>query len=64
MSVYIDLLEPVAFPNPRWRYPSSCHLFADDIYELHEFARKLGLKKGWFQNHGIVRDSSQQAGIL
>lgn len=27
-----------------------CHLFADSIEELHEFAERLGLRREWFQN--------------
>lgn len=26
-----------------------CHLFADTVQELHAFAKKLGLKREWFQ---------------
>lgn len=38
-------------PNREWRWTSSCHLFADTLDELHAFARRLGLKCEWFQNH-------------
>lgn len=31
--------------------PGSCHLMADTFEELHAFARKLGLKRAWFQPH-------------
>jgi len=27
-----------------------CHMFADDVDELHEFVKRLGLKRSWFQN--------------
>jgi hypothetical protein len=31
-----------------------CHLTTDeDIEGLHEFARKIGLKREWFQDHPI-----------
>jgi chloramphenicol O-acetyltransferase len=33
-----------------WDNGSSCHLFADDISELHNFAREIGMKRVWFQN--------------
>lgn len=33
-----------------WRGRRWCHLVADTITELHEFARKLGLKRAWFQH--------------
>lgn len=33
----------------------SCHLFTDGaIEELHAFAAKLGLRRGWFQPHHIL----------
>lgn len=28
-----------------------CHLTADTIEELHDFAKKIGLSQSWFQNH-------------
>lgn len=31
-----------------------CHLFTESsqqLEELHEFARKIGCRKGWFQGH-------------
>ena len=32
------------------KYVKSCHLFTDgNIKELHEFAKKIGLKLVWFQ---------------
>lgn len=27
-----------------------CHMASDSLEELHEFALKIGLKRGWFQN--------------
>jgi hypothetical protein len=50
MSVYVDRLLPCV-PNKNWPYDKSCHLIADSLNELHEFALKLGLKKEWFQDH-------------
>lgn len=44
MSVYVD--------SPRnWgsRFNGSCHMWADSLFELHEMARLLGLKREWFQ---------------
>ncbi|MDD5650323.1 MAG: DUF4031 domain-containing protein [Candidatus Nanoarchaeia archaeon] len=44
-----------------------CHLFADDVQELHEFAGKLGLRRSWFQNkrnfphYDLVQSKRQQA---
>lgn len=46
MAVYIDS------EGIRWRNRLWCHLVADSLSELHEFARRLGLKRQWFQAHG------------
>ena len=33
----------------------SCHLTTDDdLDELHAFARRLGMRRTWFQNHPIA----------
>lgn len=44
MAVYVD--------NSRlaWRGKSWCHLVADSVTELHDFASQLGLKREWFQD--------------
>lgn len=44
MSIYID--------KPRWLWKGRlwCHLTADTLPELHRFARKLGLRREWFQD--------------
>lgn len=49
--IYVDPLSPVIRPNPHWRWEQSCHLWADDITELHAFAKKIGLRLAWFQDH-------------
>lgn len=43
MSVYVDdaIWE--------WRNRKWCHMAADTVEELHEFARKIDLKRCWFQ---------------
>ncbi|WP_197386302.1 DUF4031 domain-containing protein [Ralstonia pseudosolanacearum] len=43
MAVYTD--------NARisWRGRKWCHLVADNLDELHAFARSIGLRRGWFQ---------------
>lgn len=43
MAVYVD--------NARiaWRGRLWCHLVADSLSELHEFAEILGLRRAWFQ---------------
>lgn len=46
MSVYVD----DAF-GPGWgRWSGGGHLQADTENELHDFARRLGLKREWFQD--------------
>lgn len=32
-----------------WRGKYWCHLTADSLSELHEFADRLGLQRSWFQ---------------
>jgi hypothetical protein len=45
MSVYVD------DANVLWRGKRWCHLYADSLAELQEFARSVGLKPTWLQ-HG------------
>ena len=47
--VYVGLMFE-CIPNRNWRWETACHLFADTFQELHEFAEKIGLKRGWFQH--------------
>ena len=51
MSVYVDSLSVVLRTDRRWPWPTSCHLFGDSAEELHNFAKEIGLRKGWFQDH-------------
>jgi hypothetical protein len=55
MAVYVDSLiatQPYRqSANKRWNWSQSCHLMADTEEELHVFAKRLGLKRAWFQNH-------------
>ena len=43
--VYVDALLPAA-----WCFKKACHLYADDVEQLHAFAQSIGLKRKWFQN--------------
>lgn len=53
MSVYVD--ELIKWPNAQGIFKNgSCHLSADTTEELHAFAKKLGLKRSWFQNHKLL----------
>lgn len=42
MAVYVDTLVDYG-----WRLGPSCHMVADDLEELHAFARKVGLRRSW-----------------
>lgn len=43
--VYVDR------PQWKWRGKMWCHLTADSLDELHVFAKRLGLKREWFQGY-------------
>ena len=44
MAVYVDKL-----CDYRWRHGPSCHLIADSIDELMEFAVSIGHRREWYQ---------------
>ncbi len=44
MAVYVDKLFDYS-----WRHGPSCHLIADSIAELKEFAVKIGMSVDWYQ---------------
>jgi len=46
MTAYVDKAEW------EWRGKRWCHLLADSLDELHGFARKLGMRREWFQEPG------------
>ena len=52
MSVYVDPMS-TCIQSREWPYKYACHLIADSIGELHEFAGQLGLHRSWFQDHNI-----------
>lgn len=43
MTIYVDN-EQISWRGKLW-----CHLVANSLAELHEFATKLGLRHTWFQ---------------
>lgn len=53
MTVYVDdarLWATVSGYRARWS-----HLLADEEAELHAFAARLGLRRGWFQDPRVGR---------
>lgn len=44
MAVYVDSLRDYG-----WRHGPSCHLIADSVEELMQFAVAMGLRQEWFQ---------------
>jgi hypothetical protein len=44
MAVYVDRLVDYG-----WRHGPSCHLIADSVEELMDFAVRMGLRPEWFQ---------------
>jgi len=53
MACYVDELFG-CLPTRRWRYRKACHLTADTVDELHDFAACIGLKRVWFQDHSRI----------
>jgi len=54
MAVYVDPLFATA-PKPTWPYKEASHMTADTVQELHALAKRLHLKRLWFQNHHTNR---------
>lgn len=50
-AVFVDPLQNCVVTEA-WKYPKSCHLFCNpgDEVHLHRFARKIGLKRQWYQD--------------
>ncbi len=47
--IYVDQLQP--WPTPiRCFKAGACHLVADTLDELHAIAKRLGLRRDWFQD--------------
>ena len=49
MTCYVDSVRE--YPDAGLRFPSYCHLLADDRAELHTMAAGLGLPRRAFQDH-------------
>ncbi|NPT34230.1 DUF4031 domain-containing protein [Paraburkholderia xenovorans] len=47
MAIYVDD-ERISWRGKQW-----CHLVADSLNELHDFAQQLGLRRSWFQERSI-----------
>jgi len=48
VTVYVDKLRSVP-TGPHWKWPEACHMIADSVDELHLFARRIGMRRSWFQ---------------
>lgn len=48
MTVYVDSLS--SYSKSPLGHREWCHMWADDLEELHIFASRIGLKKSWFQD--------------
>lgn len=51
MTVYVDDVKVWGNAKHRCFMKGSAHLTADTLDELHAFAKRLGLKREWFQDH-------------
>jgi len=49
VTIYVDPMMPTT-PNEKWRFTRGCHLYADTLEELQEFAGRLFLPRSWFQS--------------
>lgn len=45
MAIYVDPPMPIG-----GKFNNYCHMFADSVDELHQFAERLKLKREWFQD--------------
>lgn len=54
VTVYVDEYRRWGVGRvPRCFRAGSCHLTADTTEELHVFAKRIGLKRSWFQDHPL-----------
>lgn len=50
MAVYVDPVAPAKSKSFGFQTSWACHLYADTLEELHQFASVIGLKAEWFKN--------------
>ena len=50
--IYVDEIMSCR-QTSKWPYGRACHLLADSVKELHEFAGRLGLRRSWFQEKSL-----------
>lgn len=55
MAVYVDETKTHQLPKYGQKETRWCHMMTDQVKleELHEMAKKLGLKREWFQDHPL-----------
>ena len=49
MAVYVDPVMEYG-GSREFRWPRSCHMYADTLEELHAMAKAIGMKREWFQD--------------
>lgn len=49
MGVYVSEMQ-VCIRSKKWPYNQACHLVADSVSELQEFAQLMPLHISWFQD--------------
>lgn len=52
--VYVDSVVKYPGAKPPF-HRGSCHMTADTLEELHAMADKIGMKRGWFQDHPLCQ---------
>lgn len=52
MPVYVDEITNYG-GSATFRWKDSCHMYADTLDELHAFAKKIGMKRAWFQDKRV-----------
>lgn len=64
MAVYVDALNVWGGDSAPscFRHKPSCHLYADTLTELHNFAASIGLRRSWFQDSPTLKHYDLTAG--